>query len=815
MFDFDELEQQEDVAETLPEVTSEEAARHPEATGSATGSATLSSPPKEPPPPPEVPMPEPEPEFNDQTIETPRVMSRPPGLASPARELRAAKVVGNVLALDEQSQQHLLRHEELGDVRDAAPRVPKVFGLACNTQFSVVTDESGRDMEVMVPNRNRSKIRFGARISSCALKPDDGHLLVACEDATLSTYRLDPTTGKTSTVLKLHFSEDPPKEVAWHPINQKVFFTLHATRIRLWNLQLLHFTTMGQAKHGVLVSPELLKASCGEETLQHMSVSPSGRYVIAVSEKFFWQWSVREEAPEDVEMFDLEELDASQELRYVQETCPDRVLMVGEREVTDVLLFCGDSGTRIVKLVVTQHLKFQSPIRCQPKTPDAFLALCTATEPEGQVDLLLRAEKGNSITSLVARRLEDVSTGTALSTISQERDSSLDNGMAPTGAEPSAMEAGYPPGLPMPRYSRPPGLPSPPNRMMQEPPGLSNPMVSFDVPPGLALDADPQVGTSQPSQPSQPSQSSARSEKDTSEAAAPRTVESSDDLSGDAKQAAPATESTAATESRTGTSQARELSHFMQKRADRASDQVVDQVLQRLPDTNSGKPEQKIMHECKQIEEQAQRTQRQVLKVLERPRPSAPSHPEPALKTRCSEAVHSAAATLRFPQHLGQHLAEEPRAEVIRQHLRPSKEKITQVLQGQKWHQEVKSSLGKLPTRQALEGFMAEVSSQSVQEMKRLLAEVQTEGLQTSITDACRESVRATLRREVQALEEEVKSQSKQVTCGSGTKDALMRRLGQKALPLHTELDLIDKELHAAGELLAKRSRGQRATTEG
>ena len=26
-----------------------------------------------------------------------------------------------------------------------------------------------------------------------------------------------------------------------------------------------------------------------------------------------------------------------------------------------------------------------------------------------------------------------------------------------------------------------------------------------------------------------------------------------------------------------------------------------------------------------------------------------------------SQAVHSAAATLRFPQHLGQHLAEEPR----------------------------------------------------------------------------------------------------------------------------------------------------------
>eukprot|EP00435_Cladocopium_sp_Y103_P018561 s370_g4.t1 len=142
------------------------------------------------------------------------------------------------------------------------------------------------------------------------------------------------------------------------------------------------------------------------------------------------------------------------------------------------------------------------------------------------------------------------------------------------------------------------------------------------------------------------------------------------------------------------------------------------------------------------------------------------------------------------------------------------------VLQGER-HKEVKSSFAKLPTRQALEGFMAEVSSQSMQEMKRLLAEVQTEGLQTSIasrpkTDACRESVRATLRREVQALEAEVKSQpsskrsSKQVTRGSGsTKDALMRRLGQKALPLHTELDQIDKELHAAGELLAKRSRGQ------
>lgn len=799
MFDFEDLEEKEDVAQPI-EATSVEAPVAEATVGSS--SQTLSSPPKEPPPPPpESPAPEPE------TIETPRVMSRPPGLASPQRELRAAKVVGNVLALDDQSQQHLLRHEELREVRDAAPPVPKIFGLACNTQFSCIADASGRNLEVMVVNANRSKISFAARICSCALKPDDRHLLVACEDATLSTYRLDPSTGNASTVLKLQFSaEDPPKEVAWHPINQKVFFTLHATRIRLWNLQLLHFTTMGQARNGVLVTPELLEASCGEahlmdpkETLQHMSVSPSGRYVIAVSEKVFWRWSVREDQaiPEafDVEMFDLEELDASQEIRYV-ETSPDRVLMVGEREVTDVLLFCGDSGTRIVKLVVTQHLKFQSPIRCQPKTPDAFLALSTASEPEGEVDLLLRAEKGNSITSLVACRLEQ-----GVSTASDFPAVSLDNsGIAPPGAEPSGLEAGYPPGLPMPRYSRPPGLPSPPNRMMQEPPGLSNPMVSFDVPPGLALGADPQADMVGTSQPSQPSQSSARSEKDTSEAAARRTVESSDDLSGAGKQAAPPTESTAT---------ARELSHFMQKRADRASDQVVDQVLQRLPEgTNSGKPARKIMNECRQIEEQAQRTQRQVLKVLERPRP--PSRPDPAaLKTRCSEAVHSAADSASFPQHLGQHLADEPRAEVIRQHLRPSKDKITQVLQGER-HKEVKSSFAKLPTRQALEGFMAEVSSQSMQEMKRLLAEVQTEGLQTSITDACRESVRATLRREVQALEAEVKSQSKQVTRGSGsTKDALMRRLGQKALPLHTELDQIDKELHAAGELLAKRSRGQ------
>eukprot|EP00435_Cladocopium_sp_Y103_P055521 s1248_g18.t1 len=424
----------------------------------------------------------------------------------------------------------------------------------------------------------------------------------------------------------------------------------------------------GRARNGVLVTPELLEASCGEahlmdpkegtvvfhdihgpkETLQHMSVSPSGRYVIAVSEKVFWRWS-DQAIPEafDVEMFDLEELDASQddgripevggdekslddpeksrsaqEIRYV-ETSPDRVLMVGEREVTDVLLFCGDSGTRIVKLVVTQHLKFQSPIRCQPKTPDAFLALSTASEPEGEVDLLLRAEKGNSITSLVACRLEQ-----GVSTASDFPAVSLDNsGIAPPGAEPSGLEAGYPPGLPMPRYSRPPGLPSPPNRMMQEK-SLSNPMVSFDVPPGLALGADPQ-------------------EADTSEAAARRTVESSDDLSGAGKQAAPPTESTAT---------ARELSHFMQKRADRASDQVVDQVLQRLPEgTNSGKPARKIMNECRQIEEQAQRTQRQVLKVLERPR-----HPA-ALKTRCSEAVHSAADSASFPQHLGQHLADEPR----------------------------------------------------------------------------------------------------------------------------------------------------------
>eukprot|EP00435_Cladocopium_sp_Y103_P057235 s1248_g19.t1 len=196
-----------------------EGGRGPAHRGDATvgsSSQTLSSPPKEPPPPPpESPAPEPE------TIETPRVMSRPPGLASPQRELRAAKVVGNVLALDDQSQQHLLRHEELREVRDAAPPVPKIFGLACNTQFSCIADASGRNLEVMVVNANRSKearqssaISFAARICSCALKPDDRHLLVACEDATLSTYRLDPSTGNASTVLKLQFSaEDPPKEL--------------------------------------------------------------------------------------------------------------------------------------------------------------------------------------------------------------------------------------------------------------------------------------------------------------------------------------------------------------------------------------------------------------------------------------------------------------------------------------------------------------------------------------------------------------------------------------------------------------------------
>lgn len=842
MFDFDDLEEQEETTTAPPELVAEE---EPEpsiswpnvedvrtvedvgtveeaaissppkedlpATEVVAESEAVSSPPKEDPPvpaatevvaepeatlslpredPPAVPEVEVLPQAAVVTEEAPQTppaqLRRPPGLMSPPKD-STCEVLGPQLHLSPQSRGHLLRPEELRQARGAARSVPETFLMAFNAQFYCYLDASGQALDV-VATSGQSRVVASSKICSCALKPDDRHLLMVCEDGNFFTYRLD--RGSASTVLQLHFLEDPPKEVLWHPTNQKVFLTLHPGRVRLWNLQMLKFSVMGQqAKSCIVVTPEMLEtcsreahASDPKETLQRMAVSSAGHCLCATSEKRFWRWSLHEEAsiPEafNLEIRDLEGMDASQELRLLNE---DRALLAGEKEIT----LCALPNHGSSRLLPLQELHFHGSIRCEPQS-NCFLALSTASEEDGEVDLLLHGvldlNEGFHLRSLEAFCLgQDAS----------ETSTILAGGIP--NMTVSELEAGYPPGLPFP--SRPPGLPSPQRPVVQEPAMT----VAFEGPPGLMLD-DPQVadGTFD-----LPSQSSARSDKETLETSRPQVVESSDDAPGDTK---PVTKESAPT--------VHELSSFMQKRADRASDLVVDQILETLPAAMAKADDAapKIMHECRQIEEQARRTQRQVLKVLERPRPSPPDTDLRVLKERCSEVVHSAATAANFPSHLAKHLTEEPRSEVIRQHLRPSKEKLNEVLrEGQKWSDpkhEVKSRIAELPTREALEGFMNEVSKQSEQEMKRLLSEVQAEGLQISITDACRRSVKKTLQRQVEVFEAEA-NQSLKAETTSRMKHALIRRLGEKAMPLHTELDLIEKELLAAGDILAKTQRAK------
>eukprot|EP00434_Breviolum_minutum_P010331 symbB.v1.2.009116.t1/scaffold572.1/size185581/5 len=137
----------------------------------------------------------------------PAQLRRPPGLMSPPKD-STCEVFGPQLRLSPQSRGHLLRPEELRQARGAARSVPETFLMAFNAQFYCYLDASGQALDV-VATSGQSRVVVSSKICSCALKPDDRHLLMVCEDGNFFTYRLD--RGSASTVLQLHFLEDPPK----------------------------------------------------------------------------------------------------------------------------------------------------------------------------------------------------------------------------------------------------------------------------------------------------------------------------------------------------------------------------------------------------------------------------------------------------------------------------------------------------------------------------------------------------------------------------------------------------------------------------
>ncbi|CAK9021582.1 unnamed protein product [Durusdinium trenchii] len=722
--------------------------------------------------------------------------SRPPGLPSPPREV--ARQDGRFLQIP-RGRDVELHPLELQLARGAGKPAVKGLVVASNEQFSCLLDSTGTRVDVISNSSSmRCEVQAASRIRACALKPSDRKLLLVTQEGEVSLHRLEASGA--SVMFLLRFSEDVPQEVAWHPVNQKVFFTLHSGRVLLWNLQLLHFAMtapqVGQDyKTGITITPQMVEASCGEakvsdpkETLQHMAISPEG-LLGAVSATSFWRWSLCEETPKPsvlgVDIMPLEELDGSQELRLLSANV---VLFIGQREVS----LCALPPPGLTQLTLLQRLSFPSPLRCDQQT-GLFLAITTASEVDGEMDVLLHGtvnepneEEGFSIRCLAASRLvedmplepEPVEHTLPLLGLPGP----LDMGEVEAMPMLMPMPFEFPPGLPC----RPPGLPSPP-RSHQEV-GLP------DAPPGLVLD--------QPISDHQASQASQTSAKTETEKEAPpaRTgqsgVESSDELSGDAKP-------------KVAASTVQELTSFMEKRAHRASDAVVEEVLKVVGATGApgaeGEP-RRVMEECKILEQQVRHSEKQALKVLEAPKPRPRS---PVSQDSVVEAVLGAATSPSFPSHLAEQLVHREAIEPL-----VSKEQLAQALRSDVFHGESKAAAERLrksmkgecmPMRPAVESFMDEVSAQSLREMSRLLGEVRSEGAST-LANACRSSVRATLKREVQAFESELKRTSKKPSA----KEALLRRLEQKATVVHRELELVDQELRAAGEVLGRRrARGQ------
>ncbi|CAJ1399425.1 unnamed protein product, partial [Effrenium voratum] len=242
-----------------------------------------------------------------------------------------------------------------------------------------------------------------------------------------------------------------------------------------------------------------------------------------------------------------------------------------------------------------------------------------------------------------------------------------------------------------------------------------------------------------------------------------------------------------------------ELSAFMQKRAHRASDAVVQEVLRLLPEALKGASgtgrAAEILRECQMIGEASRR-----------PRQEKGSQPEARVEPRLSEeaaqALLGAVESPLFEPTLVEALASSE----LLEKLKPSKKQLHEALKSEYlvWCQDAvkQGVLAATNSRRAVDGFMQEVSAQSVQEMDRHLAEVKAEGDSKRFVAACRDSVRQTLRREVKSFEGDLESS----TAASATdlKRGFASRLRRFTTSIHTELDRAEADLQVAGGLLEK-----------
>ncbi|CAJ1375957.1 unnamed protein product [Effrenium voratum] len=154
----------------------------------------------------------------------PEAVVSPPGLPSPQRgpEVPAvAEVQGSTLLLPPGPLARV-RLEDLQRARGGAPMAAQASALV-SSQFGCFRDAGALDFVAL---GTKTRVLRVENARSCAMKPNDRHLLVALENGALSMYRLESQSA--THLWQLDFGD--LQEVQWHPTNEKVFVTLQPGR---------------------------------------------------------------------------------------------------------------------------------------------------------------------------------------------------------------------------------------------------------------------------------------------------------------------------------------------------------------------------------------------------------------------------------------------------------------------------------------------------------------------------------------------------------------------------------------------------------
>ncbi|CAE8681924.1 unnamed protein product, partial [Polarella glacialis] len=216
-------------------------------------------------------------------------------------------------------------------------------GAVTNGKFICYVDSTGTAVQVVVQatmSPVASLSSEGARVVDFALQTEESLLLTAFDNGRVTFFRL--TAERATPKIMLQFEANAqPQAVLWHPINSRVFLTLHPQRVLLWHLQLIvQFSSMRilgyQSIEGVEGVPTALKvtdalaenAACealpllvaagspaaGPQKLQQlllgaafgastkprevvdsllrMALTPDGQFLLASSDKVLWLWKL-------------------------------------------------------------------------------------------------------------------------------------------------------------------------------------------------------------------------------------------------------------------------------------------------------------------------------------------------------------------------------------------------------------------------------------------------------------------------------------------------------------------------------------------